>query len=170
MEKAQPALIAIDIQEGFLNPYWGKRNNPHAEIRMNELFLYWRKKGWPVFHVQHLSVLSDSPLRPDVSGCAFMEFARPELGEAVFQKNVNSGFIGTRLETALKEQGVSEVLCMGFTTDHCVSTTTRMAANLGFNVLISAEVIHVNALASLHEEFARVMDQTDLLKHLDQRS
>ena len=46
-------------------------------------------------------------------------------------KGVNSAFIGTQLEEILKESEVRTLVIAGLTTDHCVSTTTRMAANLG---------------------------------------
>jgi len=178
------ALIPIDIQKGFHDPYWGLRNNPDAEEAMAELIEFWRKRSWPVFHVQHLSTLLDSPLRPGQVGVEFMDFAKPKPGEPVFQKTVNSGFIGTSLESALRSKGIQKVVAMGFTTDHCVSTTTRMAANLGFEVSLSenalatfdrtdfrgevfhAETIHRTALASLHGEFATVYSQADLLAKL----
>jgi nicotinamidase-related amidase len=175
------ALLPIDIQKGFLDPYWGIRNHPRAESAMEELIDYWRSRGWPIFHVQHLSVVPDSPLRPGQKGVEFMDFALPRTGEPVFQKQVNSGFIGTKLESALREKGIKKVVPLGFTTDHCVSTTTRMAANLGFEVDLSnealatfdrcdysgrrfdADTIHRTALASLHGEFATVYSQAELL-------
>lgn len=49
-------------------------------------------------------------------------------------KSVNSAFIGTDLEEMIRrhfgKQG-GKVYLAGLTTDHCVSTTTRMAGNLG---------------------------------------
>lgn len=49
-------------------------------------------------------------------------------------KDVNSGFIGTNLEEILRSHfGTHEntkVYILGLSTDHCVSTTTRMAGNL----------------------------------------
>lgn len=155
---------------------------------MAELFDVWRERGWPIFHVQHLSTLSDSPLRPGQPGVEFMDFARPQGVERVFRKTVNSGFIGTDLERALRSAGIAEVVPMGFTTDHCVSTTTRMAANLGFKVRLSeaavatfdrrdfrgetfnAETIHRTALASLHGEFARVYSHAEFLGWLNERT
>ncbi len=177
-------LVLIDIQKGFADPYWGRRNNPGAESRMQELLGFWRQNTGPVFHVQHLSVQEDSPLNPKRNLHDFIEFAEPKNDEPVFQKSVNSGFIGTRLEKVLRDRKIREIVCVGFTTDHCVSTTVRMASNLGFSVRLSAdalctfdrvdhrgqifaaEVIHQSALASLHQEFAIVSSQASLLEYL----
>src|ERR1043166_2582254 len=96
-----PTLIAIDIQKGFHEAVWGERNNPEAESHMGECFEYWRKRSWPIIHVQHLSKNPKSPLRPGQAGIEFMEFAQARRDEVVMQKSVNSAFIGTSLETHL---------------------------------------------------------------------
>ena len=176
-----PALLLIDVQRGFDEPHWGARNNPQAEQRIAELLAAWRKASWPVIHVQHMSTEPDSPLRPDRAGNAFKPEAMPRPGEPVFQKSVNSAFIGTRLESYLREGKISRLVVAGLTTDHCVSTTVRMAGNLGFDVILvddatatndrsgpdgvvyPAEQVHRLALASLHGEFARVRSTADVL-------
>ena len=100
-------------------------------------------------------------------------------------KNVNSGFIGTDLEDHLKSAGISQVVICGLTTPHCVSTTVRMAANLGFYVTlagdacatfarnadtsfdggpaVTAEQLHRTELAALHGEFATVTTTDEIL-------
>jgi nicotinamidase-related amidase len=175
------ALILIDVQKGFDDPKWGGRNNPNAEKRMAELLSDWRRTGRPVFHVQHLSTLADSPLNPKRPGVEIQDAVKPVEGEPVFQKNVNSAFIGTQLENTLRQRGVKTLVVVGLTTQHCVSTSVRMAGNLGFEVFLvsdataayevtgpdgthhSAEDVHRISLATLHDEFATVVDAKTVL-------
>lgn len=180
----QTALILVDVQQGFDAPSWGTRNNPHAEERIAALLDAWRRSGRPVWHVQHVSREPDSPLRPCQDGVRFKAFAEPHPGEPVVQKHVNSAFIGTDLEGQLRAAGVSSLVMTGLTTDHCVSTSTRMAGNLGFRVLLPedatatfdrtgpdgrhyrAQEIHEVHLASLNGEFATVTSTALILAGL----
>ena len=102
-----------------------------------------------------------------------------------FKKSVNSAFIGTTLESYLRQQQAERLVMAGLTTDHCVSTSVRMAANLGFAVTLvadatatfervgpdgvhhSAETMHAINLASLHDEFCVVRNTAELLTQLD---
>lgn len=176
------ALLVVDVQKGLEDPCWGSRNNPEAETNIGLLIAEWRKNAWPVVHVQHCSVEPDSPLRPDSPGNDFKEVALPENDEVIFTKTVNSAFIGTKLDDYLKSHAINSLVIVGLTTDHCVSTTTRMAGNLGFDVsLVSdatatfdrtghdgvhylAEDIHRIHLASLNGEFCTVETTNDVLK------
>jgi nicotinamidase-related amidase len=172
-----PALILIDIQKGFANTdYWGgQRNNPDAELRASELLTVWRDSGLPVFHVQHCSTIPNSPLHETHAGNQFNDLVVPINGEPVIKKNVNSAFIGTDLQAQLDHAKITSLVIAGLTTDHCISTTTRMAGNLGYETFLvaaatatfdkkgvngqifPAELIHQTALASLDKEFATVI-------------
>ncbi|HJP58944.1 MAG TPA: isochorismatase family protein, partial [Gemmatimonadaceae bacterium] len=92
-QSSEPALIVIDVQQGMDNPRLGRRNNPDAEKRIEDLLGAWRAAGKPVIHVQHDSVEPQSELRPDRPGNAVKVEAKPVDGEPVFRKNVNSAFI-----------------------------------------------------------------------------
>ena len=175
------ALLLVDVQQGMDDPKWGTRNNPDAEKRIADLLAAWRATGRPVVHVQHLSLEPQSPLREDRPGHVFKAEALPIAGEPVFRKHVNSAFIGTELEAHLRANAIEELVVVGITTDHCVSTTTRMAGNLGFTVTLvgdatatfdrigpdgthySADLMHRAALASLHGEFATVRNTEEVL-------
>ena len=137
------ALILIDVQEGLDDPCLGGRNNPDAEQNMARLLAAWRRRGWPIFHIQHMSTEPDSPLRPELPGNAIKRIVAPQGQEPVIQKRVNSAFIGTDLQGRLTEAGIHSLVLAGLTTDHCVSSTarllrlrsarTRMAGDLGFS-------------------------------------
>lgn len=178
-----PALILIDIQKGFDNiEYWGgERNNLNAEQNAGELLEIWRSNKLPIFHIQHCSSNPNSLLHETNPGNTFKDIVKPLAGETIIQKNVNSAFIGTDLKEQLDHDKIDTLVIVGLTTDHCVSTTTRMAGNFGYNTFLisdatatfnkkglngqefSADTIHETALASLNEEFAQVVT-TDFIK------
>ena len=54
---------------------------------------------------------------------------------------MNSGFIGTGLEAHLRAASIQTVVLIGLTTDHCVSTTARMAGNLGFTTFVVNDAV-----------------------------
>jgi len=83
------ALLIIDVQKGFDDPKWGRRNNPDAEANISNLINVWRSEKRPVIHIQHCSVEPDSPLRPELPGCQFKPEAASIEGEPVFKKTVN---------------------------------------------------------------------------------
>ena len=175
------ALLIIDVQQGFDDPSWGPRNNPNAEENIARLLKAWRDQDGLVVCVQHLSTEPDSPLRPGQPGVQLREEVQPLDGDLLIQKHVNSAFIGTDLQAQLEAQGIDTVVVVGLTTNHCVSTTARMAANLGFDVVVvedataafdhtdhagrhfDAETLHAAALANLHGEFAVIQPTSEVL-------
>jgi nicotinamidase-related amidase len=174
-------LIVIDVQQAFDNPRWGERNNPGAEAAIAALLAHWRGARRPLIHVHHRSASPDGLFHQDRPGFQVKPEALPLPGETVLYKSVNSSFIGTELEAMLRAQGAEALVLVGITTDHCVSTTARMAGNLGFKTYVvedatatferrgpngrhfSAQDMHDTALASLHGEFATVLDSGALL-------
>jgi nicotinamidase-related amidase len=180
----ETTLLLVDVQTGFDDPKWGRRNNPAMEMQVAALLRAWRETERPVVHVKHMSLSPGSPLRRGQPGNAFKAEVAPLPGEAVLEKQVNSCFIGTTLEADLRGAGRGALVVAGLTTNHCVSTTVRMAGNLGFSTyvvsdatatfdrrgpdgqLYTAEEIHAVALADLHEEFATVVDTRSVLETL----
>ncbi|MDP9116771.1 MAG: cysteine hydrolase [Actinomycetota bacterium] len=178
------ALLVIDVQKAFDDPKWGRRNNPAAEANVARLLKGWRETGRPVIHIRHRNASSGRLFSPGEPGFEVKPEAASEDAEPILYKRVNSAFIGTGLEQLLREQAIEDVVLCGITTDHCVSTTTRMAGNLDFNAVIvsdatatfdrvgpdgrhwSAEDMHDTALASLNAEFAQVRTTDEVLAAL----
>ena len=172
---ANTALVLIDVQQGFLDPSWGERNNPQAEANIARLLSAWRENARPVFHVHHDSRSPQGCFRPGTPGNRPRPEVAPLPGEAVYHKHVNSAFIGTTLEGDLRAAGIETLVIVGLTTNHCVSTTARMAGNLGFATFVvsdatatfarkvldgrlrSAQEVHDAALSDLNEEFAEIV-------------
>lgn len=178
------ALLVIDMQKGFDESYWGSRNNPTCEKNVELLISTFREKKLEVIHIKHDSLEENSPLRADCDGNDYKEEALPLENEKQFSKNVNSAFIGTSLKEYLEQKAINSLVIVGLTTDHCISTSTRMAGNFGFDVkLISdatatfnrmgcdgvmreAEEMHRVNLTSLNGEFCKVLSTQELLDEL----
>lgn len=178
---ANPALIIIDVQEGIDDPALGRRNNPAAEANIARLLAAWRASGRPIFHVQHMSTEPDSPLRPERPGNAIKSIVAPQGDEPLLRKTVNNAFVGTDLADRLHAAGIQAVVIVGLTTEHCVSTTARMASDLGFRTIVvadataahehrgfdgvvySAETVHTLSLVTLQDEFATILTTDQVL-------
>lgn len=180
------ALILIDIQKGFdnLEPFGGERNNPQAEHNASLLLNYWRKNTWPLFHVKHCSLKPNSPLAEGQPGNEIKDEVKPLPGETLIRKNVNSAFIGTDLKEQLDALGIRTVVIAGLITQHCISTTARMAGNYGYNTYVlsdataafnsrglsgesyPAELVHQISLSTINREFATVLPTGELLEIL----
>lgn len=190
MENKKTALLLIDIQQGLddWEFYGGNRNNPDAEKNASKILIGFRKLKYPIFHIRHSSTNRESPLHASKPGYQIKNEVRPLDDEPILTKNVNSAFIGTDLEKRLNDLKVNSIVIVGLTTNHCVSTSTRMAANLGFKVyLISdatatfdrkglngevfeAELVHHICLANLNGEFAVVINTEELLERITKKT
>jgi nicotinamidase-related amidase len=177
------ALIVIDVQAGFDDPVWGRRDNPECESNIHALLGAWRASGRPVVVVRHDSTSPESPLRPGRPG----NDIRPGIeGDVLITKRVNSAFYGDPdLDRSLRERGIERLTICGVTTNHCCETTARMAGNLGYDVtfaidathtfdrvapdgsVIPAEEIARVTAANLHGEFATVRRTEEILAPVD---
>ena len=182
----ETALLLIDVQVGvdFLT-HWGgsngRRNNPDAEDKMLPLLAGWREAKLQVAFTRHDSREAASPLKFSLPTGAQKPGFEPVKGEIVVEKDVNSGFIGTDLEIQLRRDNISRLAIVGFFTNFCVETTTRMAGNLGFDTYLvedccstsnrigpdgvdrDPELVHAMTVANLHGEFCTAINFVDAL-------
>ena len=184
MKPRTTALLFIDCQLAFDDPYWGQRNNPEAEANQAALLAAFRRERLEVVHIRTDSRDPNSPLHPGEPGNAFKPATAPLPGETVLAKTGHCAFHGTPLESHLRAQGIDRLVIAGFTTNHCVSSTARCACDLGFKTVVirdacvafelddvdgqrmPAETLHAAGLAELQGEFAMVLPAAAILQLL----
>jgi nicotinamidase-related amidase len=177
-------LILIDLQKAIDHPDWGVRNNPEAESRAVALLRAWRGREWPLYHVKHNSVEPQSHYRPGQPGNAFKPEFVPHGDEPVIAKHTPSAFVGTSLESQLRESGEQTLVMCGVITNNSVEATVRHAGCLGFRVYLAEDAcftfaradwsgvwrtaadVHAMSLANLNGEYATVVRSGEILAAL----
>jgi len=187
MTPGRDALIVVDLQRGFDDPAMGRRNNPECGANVARLVAKWRDAGDPVVFVRHDSLEPQSPLRPRQPGNELMREIAQESPDLTVAKSVHSAFSGDPdLHGWLTERGVKAVTICGITTDHCCSTTARVACDLGYEVrfvvdatstfprttpsgrVMEADEVSDAAAGSLDGEFAAVISTAGACGRCDQ--
>ncbi|GAB2686853.1 cysteine hydrolase family protein [Thalassiella azotivora] len=175
------ALVVVDVQEGFRDPSWGRRNNPGCEAAVASLLGAWRAAAAPVVLVRHDSTSASSPLRPGQAGNDLLPGVDGP-HDLLVTKSVNSSFHGSPdLDAWLRSRDVPGIVVCGITTNHCCETTARVGGNLGHDVLfaldatctfdrdgpdgttVDADTLARVTAANLHGEFAHVTSTSELV-------
>lgn len=153
---------------------------PEAPERIARLLAAARAQGLPVIHVHHDDPDPASPFRKGLPGAAPMPCALPLPGELVLWKHASSAFAGTGLDAHLRGLGVTDLVVAGAVAAFCVTSTVRMASDLGYTVLlpqdallgfdlpahdggrIDAATVHRVTLSILGADFARLTTVAEL--------
>lgn len=179
------ALILIDIQKDYFPGGAMELSGSEAAAAKAGRALGWfREKGWPVIHVQHLSARAGAGfLEPGTPGAEFHPFVEPKEGEAVIRKHFPNAFRGTALQDRLDELDVKRACFAGMMTHMCVDATVRAAFDLGYqcvllgdacattvlesgHVKVPAPQVHAAFLAALGQVFAEVTGVKDMAASL----
>lgn len=174
-------LMLIDLQKAIDDPSWGIRNNPNAEAQIEQLLNLWREMDLPVLHVKHMSTDPNSKYFPGTTGNNFKDCSIPMDSEKILEKQSNSAFIRTNLDSMLQDQEVTELVIVGVITNNSVEATARMAGNLGYKSVVvsdatytfnkmdfsgkehAAEVVHNMSLANLNGEYAEILSSDEVM-------
>ncbi len=100
----------------------------------------------------------------------------PLAGELVIDKNASSAFNGSAIDQLLRNMGVDTLIVTGMATDMCVETTSRDAADRGYNVVLVEDATatfveehHQAALSSLARVYGQVWDTQGVISALEAR-
>jgi len=176
------ALILIDIQ----NDYFAGGLIPLADMdraAANAALLLGdaRARHVPILHVRHIAKSDEAPFfRPGTAGSEIHNSVTPRPGEIVIEKARPNSFVGTALEAALRQAGVTQLTLCGAMCQMCIDATARAAVDLGFDVTVvedacaAAQVsfngvtvpaahVHASIMAPLAASYAKVVKTQGLL-------
>lgn len=176
------ALVVVDVQEGFDEPWWGPRDNPDCDDHIAALVEAFATSGRPLVYVQHSSPSLESPLFPGQPGHELKEYLEGFEPALLVTKQVNSAFHGSPdLDAWLRGEGIEQLVVCGITTNHCCETTARVGGNLGYAVTFVLDATHTfdrtgpdgttmsaaelarATATNLHGEFATVLSTAEVL-------
>ena len=129
----QSALLVIDVQDSFkAGPRWARRSTPRFEENVSRLIDAFRAAGRPVIYFLH----SDKDEAFEVTSPYYklMDFLKPRAGEPILHKTTRNCFTSTNLVPLLLDQNVRRIVVTGIQTEQCCETTTRVGADLGFDM------------------------------------
>ena len=169
------ALLVIDIQDSFKinRERWEKRSNHAFETNVSQLIARFREAGEPIIWVMHTD--PDPGFREGDHEFRLMAFLDRRDDEPLLIKNTKNAFTSTDLQQRLDAMGVRHVVICGIQTEQCCETTTRLAADLGYDVdfvteatltfpigTLSTEAIIERTEAVLSGRFARIARVEDV--------
>ncbi len=176
------ALVLVDIQnEYFPGGRMELAGIQQASASAREVLTLFRDRGWPTFHVQHLSIQADAPLfTPGTPFVEIHEGVRPLPGERVIPKHFPNSFHQTPLLEELKARGADHAVIVGAMSHMCIDATTRAAYDLGLRCTlihdacatrdlefqgrrVRADEVHASFMAALGWWYARLLSGAEFV-------
>lgn len=181
------ALLLIDIQNDYFpDGAMELVGSPQAGAQARKLLHAYREKSLPIIHIQHIATRQGATFfLPNTAGAEIHECVAPRPGETVFQKNYPNSFRQTPLLEHLRKLEVTRLFIAGMMTQMCIDSTTRAAADLGFQCFVahdacatkalsfggstvSAENVQTAFLAGLNGLFAQILPVDEICANLEQ--
>jgi nicotinamidase-related amidase len=187
MDRNVTAVLIIDMQRDFLDPGAPIATPGGLALipRINRLTTRARALGMPVVFTQevHRADKSDFGIELEfepphcLEGTPGMELAEQLDVQASDYRIVNKrrydAFLGTGLETLLRNHRIENLLVAGVCTDICVTSTVQHARNLDFRCYVLRDCVagtsaerHEAALLCLSHVFGYVLSLADVEKDL----
>lgn len=128
------ALLVVDIQDSFKYSAerWASRNNPGFEENVTKLIGTFREASLPIVFFLHTD--GDPGFAIDDPLFRLMDFLDYRESDPLLVKSTRNAFTSTDLHERLQAIGVTRVVVCGISTEQCCETTTRVAADLGYDV------------------------------------
>lgn len=176
------ALVIIDIQNDYFEG--GKMSlvgSDQAADNAAKVLTYFRNKGLPVVHIQHISNREGAGFfLPETYGVEIHKSVKPISGEKVIEKHYPNSFRETELREYLSVNNISDLVICGMMTSMCVDATVRAAKDLGYNCELVADAcaapniefggqtingkdVNTAIVGALNYYYAKVLKASDLI-------
>ena len=131
-------LVLVDVQNDYFpGGHMELIGMEAAATTGGALLNFFRKIGWPTFHIQHISINPGATFfLPDTPGAEIHDSVKPRTNDMLIQKNYPNSFRETDLYKSLKKTGVQQLVICGAMSHMCIDATTRAAADLGFHCTV----------------------------------
>jgi nicotinamidase-related amidase len=108
---------------------------------ISSLLETYRSASASIIHVVHDTPSGAPVFTPGTPLAAEFEELTPRDGEPVVHKQHPGSFTGTDLQDLIQKTGKNQLVIVGYMAHICVSTTTRQAAEKGYDVILAKEAI-----------------------------
>jgi len=180
------ALLVVDAQESFKargNTFWQSRGPVDFSDNITSLVNGFRNANQPVYFILHTD--DDPGFSLDSPYFRVMDILNHRPDEPIIIKQAHNAFTGTNLLHRLIQSGINQVVICGIRTEQCCETTTRVASDIGFNVIfvtnatmtfplthpytgekMSVDQIQARTEMVLHNRFAKIAKVEEVLSEL----
>jgi len=119
--------------------------------------------------------LIDEPIFPDKQdpSASIIPVLTPKGNDVIILKTTSGTFSSTDLDHQLRNLGISMVIITGVVTNFCVENTARIAADLGYNVILIDDAcaawspsLHEASLCNIELMYGSVLTTEKVLKKL----
>lgn len=185
----RPALLVIDLSNGFTNPELPLGSDLTAQIEAtNRLSRVARTKNVPVIFstvryeepklrdagLWYRKMSGQSTLHVDGTGYELDRRLLRGEGDGVLYKKYASCFFGSDLTSRLVTQGVDTLIVTGTSTSGCVRATVVDAVQLGFRPIVVAEGVgdrsrasHQQSLFDIDTKYGDVVGLAETMQYLE---
>lgn len=182
-----PALIVVDLQNGFTDPRCTVGGDVGdvlaatatllAEARRLRMPVAFTAVGFDPGEIETSTWLRKMPglkaLEAGSHWCEIDARVAPKAGEPVYVKRASSAFYGTPLQTFLAANRVDTVIVAGCVTSGCVRATTIDAISGGLRPIVPEECVgdraeapHVTNLFDIDAKYADVLPLENVIDAL----
>jgi ureidoacrylate peracid hydrolase len=190
LRPGKTALLAIDMQKGFLDPDAAIKVTINQESISNvkSLMKKCREISIPIVYIQFIY----SPQIPNLVGkfwpqhekdqccvlghasCDIIDELKPEKSDTIIQKHGYDAFYGSSLDYKLRASEITHLIITGVTTDVCVFATVCGGFHLEYKMTIAEDGVaatslqrHQASLEILRRNFGRVIPIREILGEIE---